>query len=118
MEGIATHPRGSRALVDSDLEFHRVILVAAGNPVLRSFGALIEQTMAISFALTWRKTPLEESVEQHRVVCAAIMEGDAAGAAYAMRNLVRSARGDILAAAGDMPGAARRMNGAKKPKRS
>jgi DNA-binding FadR family transcriptional regulator len=119
MEGIATHPRGSHALVDSDLEFHRVILAAAGNPVLRSFGALIEQTMAISFALTWRKTPLKESVEQHRIVCDAIMVGDSADATYAMRNLVRSARGDILAAMSDIPGVARRQaNGAKKAKGS
>jgi DNA-binding FadR family transcriptional regulator len=98
MREMESRPSGSAALIDADLEFHRVILAAAGNPVLRSFGALIEQTMAISFALSWRQTTPGESLEQHRMVCDAVLEGNAVDAAYAMRCLVRAARSDVLAA--------------------
>jgi len=97
MAGIATHARGSPELIESDLAFHRLILVSTANPVLRSLGALIEQTMAVSFALSWRQTPQDESVEQHRRVCEAILAGDGEDAAYAMRRLIRSARQDVLA---------------------
>ena len=97
LDGIARYPRGSQALIDSDLAFHRIILAATGNPVLRSLGALIEQTMAVSFALSWRQTPQDESVQQHRRVCEAILAGDGEDAAHAMRRLIRSARQDVLA---------------------
>jgi DNA-binding FadR family transcriptional regulator len=98
MREMENRPSGSEELIDADLEFHRVILSAAGNPVLRSFGALIEQTLAISFALSWRQTTPGESLEQHRQVCQAVMEGNGIDAAYAMRCLVRAARADVLAA--------------------
>lgn len=94
MEG---NPRGSQDLIVADLAFHRIILEATGNPILRSLGTMIERSLAISFSLSWRQNPQDETVRQHARVYEAIMRGDGEAAGLFMRRLIESAFQDVLA---------------------
>ncbi len=95
--GMETHPRGSAELVAADLAFHRVILEATGNPILRTLGTVIERSLAISFSLSWRQNPQVETVNQHARVFEAVKRGDGDAAALFMRQLVESACSDVIA---------------------
>lgn len=92
------HPRGSDELIAADLAFHRVVLEATGNPILRSLGALIEKSLSISFSLSWRQNPQEETLRQHGLVCDAICRGDGEAAELFMRRLIESAYDDVMTA--------------------
>lgn len=97
LERMVVHPRGSSELIAADLDFHRIILEATGNPILRSLGTVIERSLAISFSLGWRQNPQVETVNQHGRVLEAIQRGDGDAAALFMRQLIESACGDVLA---------------------
>ncbi|WP_246191228.1 FadR/GntR family transcriptional regulator [Aureimonas leprariae] len=97
LERMTMHPRGSAELVAADLDFHRIILEATGNPILRSLGTVIERSLAISFSLSWRQNPQAETVNQHARVLEAIQRGDGDAAALFMRQLIESACGDVVA---------------------
>ncbi|GGD86237.1 transcriptional regulator [Aureimonas endophytica] len=97
LRGMANNPRGSPELVAADLDFHRIILEATGNPILRSLGTVIERSLSISFSLSWRQNPQEETVIQHGRVYDAIERGDGDAAALFMRRLIESACEDVLA---------------------
>ncbi|MDQ0313768.1 FadR/GntR family transcriptional regulator [Amorphus orientalis] len=106
LEGMARHPRGSQELIDADLAFHRIVLQATGNPILRSLGAMIESSLSISFSLSWRQNPQEETVRQHALVHDAIVAGDDVLAEIYMRRLIESAFNDVILALYDEGGAA------------
>lgn len=97
LRGMGMNPRGSPDLVLADIAFHQIILEATGNPILRSFGTVIERSLSISFSLSWRQNPQEETVNQHARVFEAIQRGDGEAAALFMRQLIESACGDVLA---------------------
>lgn len=88
LEGISTLPRGSAEHIAADLAFHRIILEATGNPVLRSFGAMIENSLSVSFSLSWKKAETEQSLALHRQVADAITSGDEELAALQMKRLI------------------------------
>lgn len=92
------HPRGSQELIAADLGFHRIVLETTGNPMLRSLGAMIEKSLSISFSLSWRQNPQEETLRQHARVCDAICAGDEEAAELYMRRLIESAFDDVMAA--------------------
>ncbi|MCQ8783387.1 FadR family transcriptional regulator [Aurantimonas sp. CSK15Z-1] len=98
LTGMADNPRGSPELIAADLAFHRIILEATGNPILRSLGAMIERSLSISFSLSWRQNPQEETVRQHRRVHDAIVAGDGEAASLFMRRLIESAFHDVIGA--------------------
>lgn len=98
LQAMADHPRGSPELIAADLLFHRIILEATGNPILRSLGTMIERSLAISFSLSWRQNPQEETVQQHARVFEAIRQGDGEASALFMRRLIESAFNDVAAA--------------------
>lgn len=98
LQAMADHPRGSPELIAADLLFHRIILEATGNPILRSLGTMIERSLAISFSLSWRQNPQEETVRQHGRVFDAIKRKDGEAAALFMRRLIESAFHDVAAA--------------------
>ncbi|WP_235919053.1 FadR/GntR family transcriptional regulator [Aureimonas psammosilenae] len=97
LHGMEINPRGSPELVAADLAFHRIILEATGNPILRSLGTVIERSLTISFSLSWRQNPQTDTVIQHARVFEAISRGDGDAAALFMRQLIESACGDVLA---------------------
>lgn len=96
LQGMADNPRGSPELIAADLAFHRIILEATGNPILRSLGTMIERSLSVSFSLSWRQNPQEETVRQHRLVMESIIDGDGDTAALFMRRLIESACKDVL----------------------
>ncbi|RFC62318.1 FadR family transcriptional regulator [Fulvimarina endophytica] len=94
-ERMERYPRGSSELIAADLDFHRIILEATGNPILRSLGAMIEKSLSISFSLSWRQNPQVETLRQHQRVLDAILGGDAEAAELFMRRLIESAFEDV-----------------------
>jgi DNA-binding FadR family transcriptional regulator len=106
LAAMAVHPRGSEKLIIADLDFHRIILEATGNPILRSLGTMIERSLSISFSLSWRQNPQDETVRQHARVHDAIVQGDGEAASLFMRRLIESAFQDVVAALYNEPAAA------------
>ncbi|MEX6506876.1 FadR/GntR family transcriptional regulator [Jiella sp. M17.18] len=98
LAGMRDNPRGSPELIAADLDFHRIILEATGNPILVSLGALIERSLSISFSLSWRQNPQDETVRQHTRVKDAILAGDGEAAELFMRRLIESAFDDVILA--------------------
>ncbi|WP_082490786.1 FadR/GntR family transcriptional regulator [Aureimonas sp. Leaf454] len=98
LRAMADNPRGSNELIVADLAFHRIVLEATGNSILRSLGSMIERSLSISFSLSWRQNPQEETVRQHARVHDAIKRGDGEAAALFMRRLIESAFEDVIAA--------------------
>ena len=96
LKGMAENPRGSAELIAADLDFHRIVLEATGNPLLISLGALIERSLSISFSLSWRQNPQDETVRQHERVMRAILSGDGDAAELFMRRLIESAFDDVI----------------------
>lgn len=98
LEAMGRYPRGSEDLIAADLAFHRIILEATGNPILRSLGAMIEKSLSISFSLSWRQNSQEETLRQHKRVSDAIIDGDGEAAELFMRRLIESAFNDVMTA--------------------
>ena len=103
LQAMADNPRGSPELIAADLAFHRIILEATGNPILRSLGTMIERSLSISFSLSWRQNPQEETVRQHARVYDAIRRGDGEAAGLFMRRLIESAAQDVVASLYSQP---------------
>ncbi|NDW07571.1 FCD domain-containing protein [Jiella sp. 40Bstr34] len=94
--GMRDYPRGSAELIAADLDFHRIVLEATGNPLLVSLGSLIERSLSVSFSLSWRQNPQDETVRQHDRVMQAILSGDGDAAELFMRRLIESAFDDVI----------------------
>lgn len=72
-----------------DLDFHRAILIASGNPFLVSFGASIEAALRMSFELsTQRPGAPRRSLPLHRDVLDQIWARQPAAARQAMERLL------------------------------
>ena len=95
LEGISTLPRASAEHIAADLAFHRIILESTGNLVLRSFGVMIENSLSVSFSLSWQKAETEQSLALHRQVANAIASGDEELAALQMKRLISIAWKEI-----------------------
>jgi DNA-binding FadR family transcriptional regulator len=74
-----------------DLEFHRAVADASGNPFMRSISALVELGLMASFTLSSPvadPVAFERSVMVHRAIASFIRDGDAEGARGAMRQAI------------------------------
>lgn len=96
MDGIQSMPRGSAEQIEADVNFHKAILEATHNPMLRSVGAMIQSALTITFSLGWRTVMAEDAVLQHRAVYDAIRERDGEAAFLAMRKLLRNSKGNVF----------------------
>jgi GntR family galactonate operon transcriptional repressor len=96
MDGIEANLRGSREQIKADVDFHKTILQASRNPMLRSVGAMIQSALTISFTLGWRTVMAEDAVLQHRAVYDAICLRDRDTAYLAMRKLLRNSKGNVF----------------------
>ena len=96
MDGIESNPRGSPEQIAADVDFHKAILDASHNPMLRSVGAMIQSALTITFTLGWRTVMARDAVLQHRAVCDAIALRDRDAAYIAMRKLLRNSKGNVF----------------------
>jgi len=75
----------------SDLEFHRAVAEASGNPFMASIAGLVDLALATAFTIS---SPVEDgdardvTVDHHRRVAQAIGARDAEGARAAMRIVI------------------------------
>jgi DNA-binding FadR family transcriptional regulator len=77
------------AYAGPDLDFHRAILAATGNPFLVAFGATIEAALRMSFELSTRQPGApRKSLPLHRDVLDQIWARKPAGARKAMERLL------------------------------
>lgn len=85
---------------DADLEFHQLIGVASGNPMMRSLAAVIEAALFASFS---ENTPvadpkdLKVTAASHGAIVDAIASRDAASARKAMINVITLGQARIVA---------------------
>ncbi len=90
MERMRGAPSDSADFADADLALHLEIAHAAGNPFMRSIGAVIEAALRASFRLS---APVEEAEREatlyaHGAIVDAIDAGDAPRAAEAMTEVI------------------------------
>jgi DNA-binding FadR family transcriptional regulator len=79
----------AKAYAGPDLDFHRAILSATGNPFMMAFGALIEAALRTSFELSTRQPGApRKSLPLHRAVLDEIWARRPAQARKAMENLL------------------------------
>ena len=82
--------------IEADVDFHKAILEASHNPMLRSVGAMIQSALTITFSLGWRTVMAQDAVLQHRAVYDAIRLRDRDAAYIAMRKLLRNSKGNVF----------------------
>lgn len=88
----------------TDLEFHRTVAEASGNPFMASISALVELALTAAFTIS---SPVEDptamvgTVKAHSRIAEAIKAGDADGAREAMKAVISEGFGR---AAGRMAG--------------
>ncbi|HTM78118.1 MAG TPA: FadR/GntR family transcriptional regulator, partial [Devosia sp.] len=86
----------AEAFARADLEFHRAVADASGNPFMRSISALVELALMASFTLS---SPVadpiafDRSVAVHQAIAVAIHDGDAEGDRSAMREAIEDGYG-------------------------
>ncbi|MBB4052458.1 DNA-binding FadR family transcriptional regulator [Devosia subaequoris] len=74
-----------------DLEFHRVVAEASGNPFMASISALVEMALTAAFTISSPvndPVALEVTVGVHRRIAEAIRDGDSHAARLAMRDAI------------------------------
>jgi DNA-binding FadR family transcriptional regulator len=79
-----------RAFSAADLAFHVAVSTASGNPLLRSFTAVVEAALSTIFAINSAVTNQvrRAGVEQHAVILDAIAARDEKAAAHAMQQVI------------------------------
>lgn len=96
------------AYAGPDLEFHRAILSATGNPFMVGLGAMIEAALRMSFELSTRQPGApRKSLPLHRAVLDEIWARKPAQARKAMETLLGLTESNIqrgLASSGGQPG--------------
>lgn len=87
--GMEAASRDPVAYAGPDLEFHRAILSATGNPFLMAFGASIEAALRMSFELSTKQPGApSKSLPLHRAVLDEIWARKPAAARKAMETLM------------------------------
>jgi DNA-binding FadR family transcriptional regulator len=95
------------AYAGPDLDFHRAILAATGNPFLVAFGATIEAALRMSFELSTRQPGApRKSLPLHRDVLDQIWARKPAGARKAMEHLLGLTESNIQRGVAQAGGAA------------
>ncbi|TDC56671.1 FadR family transcriptional regulator [Jiangella ureilytica] len=87
------------AVVEADLVFHRALLAAAGNQLLRQMEQVIATGLRARDLLVHGRGPWADSVPAHRAVRDAVAARDADGAERAIRDLLSQADRDVRAIA-------------------
>ncbi|SDT67894.1 FadR/GntR family transcriptional regulator [Jiangella sp. DSM 45060] len=85
------------AVVEADLAFHRALLAAAHNALLRQLEEVIATGLRARDLLVHGDGSRDDSVPAHRAVLDAVTRGDADGAESAVRELLARADRDVRA---------------------
>jgi len=93
LEAMARAGADVGAAVDADLRFHRALLAAARNEVLRRMEIVLVTRLAERDRMVHRAAP-RDPLPSHRAVAGAIRSGDADAAEAAMRLLLEQSRRD------------------------
>jgi DNA-binding FadR family transcriptional regulator len=83
--------------LEPDIAFHLAVLRASGNKFFMQLGELIDTALRFSIRMTNRQTGVR-SVSEHKVVCDAIVAGNAKRAENAMKELIEAVRDQIVKA--------------------
>ncbi len=81
----------TEAFAGCDLDFHRLVAEASGNPFMASIGALVDFVLATAFTIS---SPVDDpvakqlAVGRHRLIAEAIAAGDGEAARAAMRVVI------------------------------
>jgi DNA-binding FadR family transcriptional regulator len=103
VQRMAESDRNRDRFAEADLEFHQLIGVASGNPMLRSLAAVIEAALFASFS---QNTPvddpndLKDTAASHGAVVDAIEKGNSKRAQAAMVRVIASGQARIAARTG------------------
>ncbi|WP_315700669.1 MULTISPECIES: FadR/GntR family transcriptional regulator [unclassified Bradyrhizobium] len=94
MEWMRSEPSTSIAFAEADLSLHVAVANAAGNPFMRSIGAVIEAALRASFVLS---APVESADREtvliwHQSIVDAIAARDAEAASAAMIEVIHNGR--------------------------
>lgn len=94
IRGRASVARGDvRAMIAADLDYHRALYQASGNPLIEQSALLHWHHIRRAMALVLRTHPLRASVwDEHAAIAAAIAAGDATHAEALMREHGQQAR--------------------------
>ncbi len=80
------------AYLDADTVFHRTLLEASGNEMLRALGGVVAEVLAgRTHHHLMPSTPNPEAIGLHEAVARAVRMGDAAAARDAMRLIIDEA---------------------------
>jgi DNA-binding FadR family transcriptional regulator len=82
--------------LEPDIRFHRAIMDATHNDLIRYMGHTLHSTLAVSIQLTsWHPDIMRDSLPRHEAIYLAIAAGDAQRALEATRNLLKQSRADF-----------------------
>lgn len=82
--------------IEPDIRFHRAIMDATNNDIIRYMGHTLHSTLAVSIQLTsWHPHIMRDSLPRHEAIYLAIAAGDAQGALEATRTLLKHSRADF-----------------------
>lgn len=84
-------------MVEADIQFHRILAEASGNPLFVFLLDSLAQLLRVSRQTTIGRGGREPALRGHRKILAAIRRGDAPAARRAMREHVEAALADLRA---------------------
>lgn len=87
--------RGFEDQVRADMDFHRLLAEASGNPISALLMQSLSELMQASLAHGYRRVTPALAIKQHGSILAAIEKRDPAAAARAMQRHLLSARTDL-----------------------
>jgi DNA-binding FadR family transcriptional regulator len=87
--------------IEPDIRFHRAIMDATNNDIIRYMGHTLHSTLAVSIQLTaWNAHIMRDSLPRHEAIYQAIAAGDAEGALEATQVLLKHSRADFDSSSG------------------
>lgn len=102
LDAMAASGADAEAAVEADVRFHAAILLASGNPFLRSFTPMIEETLRACFRIARHRVRLSpDDLSQHGAVLSALRRRNPAMAERATQRLLRVSKAVQMRAAAD-----------------
>jgi DNA-binding FadR family transcriptional regulator len=102
LHDMAAAGENADAFLDADVRFHRAVLAAVDNRLMRALGTITETALTLSLRLSLpAPRGRGPSVPEHRAVLEAIRRHDPDAARDAIRTLIDEAERDVVEAMGE-----------------